>query len=237
MKRQASDAQPQSLDGSGSTADVKSTETLREGRTEGHHDSKKAKIAHSIGPTSGTTEEKPGSPVEEKKTSLKSGEAANPAPSAKAENPTPAGKSSKIDSPPNIPDFSTPNPMEEAGPISYAEAVLAGLPPDDEAVQMANLAKQSGKTLDDLVEFCYVSAASGAGGASTIVTDPFTGKSVALGEGNEVQEELDGNLYKDMHGWCDSRNIEEQLRAVKEVRMNGLPKQGWKKKNKQKKKG
>ena len=48
--------------------------------------------------------------------------------------------------------------------LAYAEAVLAGLPADDEAVVISQLALSAGKSLQDVIEFSYRS-----GGAQTVV--------------------------------------------------------------------
>ena len=39
--------------------------------------------------------------------------------------------------------------------LAYAEAVLAGLPPDDEAVVISQLALSAGKSLQDVIDFSY----------------------------------------------------------------------------------
>lgn len=49
---------------------------------------------------------------------------------------------------------------EGMGAAAYAEAVLAGLPPDDEAVVLARMAAASGKTLQDVLKFNYSQGAS-----------------------------------------------------------------------------
>ena len=47
---------------------------------------------------------------------------------------------------------------------SYADAVIAGLSPYDEAVQLSHLAAASGQTLQDLLDFNYSASTSGATG-------------------------------------------------------------------------
>lgn len=113
------------------------------------------------------------------------------------------------------------NEIEE---MSYAEAVLAGLPPEDETVQLVNLAKESGKSLDSVLEFCYQSSAEAAG--SQIATDPLSGRAAEM-----VDEAVgDASLYQEMHRWCNPANVEAQLRRAHEARLKGLPKSGWKRK-------
>ena len=45
-------------------------------------------------------------------------------------------------------------------PSDYAGAALAGLPPDDEAAVLAHLARASGKSLQELIDFSYIHGGS-----------------------------------------------------------------------------
>lgn len=76
---------------------------------------------------------------------------------------------------------------------SYAEAVLAGLPPDDEAVQLARLARQYNRPLQEVLEFSWnassaataagVNATGGAGTERVVyVRDPRSGRLTATHE-------------------------------------------------------
>jgi hypothetical protein len=111
----------------------------------------------------------------------------------------------------------------------YAAAVLQGLPPEDEAVQLAHMAAVHGYSLSDVLQQQqqYGSRAGVAGNAGNpatsasgisvtadavsayLVKDPRSGRlSVAAGSngGSSAAE-----LYGDMARWCDPAALERML--------------------------
>lgn len=68
--------------------------------------------------------------------------------------------------------------------MSYADAVLAGLPADDETLQLADMARQSGQSIKDVVDFVHTAAAD-LTEYQMVVKDPYTGKMQVVA--NEVR--------------------------------------------------
>lgn len=69
--------------------------------------------------------------------------------------------------------------------MSYADAVLAGLPADDETLQLADMARQSGQSIKDVVDFVHTAAAD-LTEYQMVVKDPYTGKMQVVA--NEVRK-------------------------------------------------
>jgi hypothetical protein len=110
----------------------------------------------------------------------------------------------------------------------YAAAVLQGLPPEDEAVQLAHMAAVHGYSLSDVLQQQQQQYASRAGAghlatsASGItvtadgvtahrVKDPRSGRlSVAAGS-NGGSSGGAAELYGDMARWCDPASLERML--------------------------
>lgn len=117
---------------------------------------------------------------------------------------------------------SVDNPQEMESPVSneqeYVDAVIAGLPPDDETVQLADLAKQSGTPLKDIVRFVEASASDGTT-QQWIVTDPYTGKMTAV----TTETEESHQLYGEFESWIDPSKMEEGLRKSAKYRREKLP--------------
>jgi len=103
--------------------------------------------------------------------------------------------------------------------ISYADAVLAGLPPEDETVQLADLAKQSGTPLQDIVRFVDTASCDGTM-QQLIVKDPYTGKMTAVSskEAGETQQ-----LYGEFESWIDPSKMEQGLAKSAKYRREKLP--------------
>jgi len=121
---------------------------------------------------------------------------------------------------------------EEGGPVSsaaaYAEAVLAGLPEDDEAVVLAKLAAASGKSLQDLVDFSYQAAGRGHADAEPVATtasyNPYTRRLEAqTAPANETVA-----LYKELSSWCDPESLERSLQEASKRKGQTVPPAVWK---------
>eukprot|EP00798_Chlamydomonas_sp_ICE-L_P020810 gene20811-27645_t len=126
-----------------------------------------------------------------------------------------------------------PQPQSAAEPGSYAEAVLAGLPPTDEAVIMAQLAHAQGKTLEELVSFSYEHGGRNSRrqhdappATSTLVRNPYSGRlSMQVDEGLSQS----ATLYKDFGNWVDPDTLEDSLREAAKRKGQQLPASTWKK--------
>ncbi|CAL5221280.1 g3442 [Coccomyxa viridis] len=89
---------------------------------------------------------------------------------------------------------------------AYAEAVLAGLPEDDEAVQLARLAEASGNSLESVLQFQHKA---------------LSGKEA---EANAAQ---DSDPYQDVRSWCPPEEWDAYI-ADRQKRKD-LPPRDWKK--------
>ncbi|KAK9829559.1 hypothetical protein WJX72_006488 [[Myrmecia] bisecta] len=96
--------------------------------------------------------------------------------------------------------------------VAYAEAVLAGLPPSDEAVQMAKLASSAGNTLEEVMQFNYAASSSREATGHTRL---------------EGSDEL-GDSYQDVSSWCDPQEFAQFLKERQERKDRGLPPRDWK---------
>ena len=113
-----------------------------------------------------------------------------------------------------------PQPEKElpSSEQAYADAVLAGLPPEDETVQLADLAKQSGTPLKDIIHFVESSSSDGTA-QQLIVTDPHTGKMTAV----SAQADESHNLYGEFGSWIDPSKMAEGLQKSAKYRREKLP--------------
>ncbi|KAK9825000.1 hypothetical protein WJX81_007582 [Elliptochloris bilobata] len=112
---------------------------------------------------------------------------------------------------------------------SYAQAALAGLPPDDEAVQLASAAAAAGASLRQLVEFSHAAGAAHDGYAASAVQDPRTGRITAGDAGGG-----DESLYGDMARWMRPEDLEAWLAERKSRAERGLPPSNWRELKKRK---
>ncbi|KAL6750670.1 hypothetical protein V8C86DRAFT_2801469 [Haematococcus lacustris] len=109
---------------------------------------------------------------------------------------------------------------------AYADAVLAGLPETDEAVVIARLANQSGKSLQEVVHFNYLAAgqATGDAWATNAEYNPRRKRLQLAGTEDSAPEALYGELSR----WCDPRSLEASLQAAAARRGAPLPPAVWK---------
>lgn len=109
---------------------------------------------------------------------------------------------------------------------AYADAVLAGLPETDEAVVIARLANQSGKSLQEVVHFNYLAAgqATGDAWATNAEYNPRRKRLQLAGTEDSAPEALYGELSR----WCDPRSLEASLQAAAARRGVPLPPAVWK---------
>ena len=108
--------------------------------------------------------------------------------------------------------------MSSSTEQAYADAVLAGLPPEDETVQLADLAKQSGTPLKDIVRFVETAASDGSA-EQLIVTDPRSGKMTAVSTVTEESQQL----YGEFGSWIDPSKMAEGLKKSAQYRREKLP--------------
>jgi hypothetical protein len=95
---------------------------------------------------------------------------------------------------------------------SLAEAALAGLPPDDDAVALARLAAAAGRPVGEVA--VWARRAGGAAAAagdytSTVLHSAGRGRVQAAGAGGGP-----GSLYAEMGSWADPAGMEAQLAAA-----------------------
>eukprot|EP00210_Caulerpa_lentillifera_P008174 g7807.t1 len=102
--------------------------------------------------------------------------------------------------------------------MSYADAVLAGLPADDETLHLADMARQSGQSIKDVVDFVHTAAADSSE-YQMVVKDPYTGKmQVVANKADESKE-----LYAEFGSWIDPAKMEEGLKKSAKYRREKLP--------------
>jgi hypothetical protein len=104
-------------------------------------------------------------------------------------------------------DESEDNKLDFAA--SLAEAVIAGLPEDDEAVQLARAAASAGQSLQQMVEKNRKQKAEVEGYEVTAMHTSGRGRIQAL-NGGETAE----SLYGDMGSWIDPKSMEEQMKKA-----------------------
>lgn len=122
-------------------------------------------------------------------------------------------------------------PKEDTKDLSYADAVLAGLPPDDYTLELANLAKSAGQSLQDVIDFSHEAEAQSAG--KFVYKDPYSGKMTILEDDEEIEAMHESrNLYGDLAAWCDSSKLEQMLYEAKEFRESGGSTRMWKRRKK-----
>jgi hypothetical protein len=90
---------------------------------------------------------------------------------------------------------------------SLAEAVIAGLPPDDEAVQLSRVAASAGQSLHEVVEWTRKQSAARESYTVTAVHTAGRGRIQAVGGERE-------SLYADMGSWIDPTKMEEQMKKA-----------------------
>lgn len=88
---------------------------------------------------------------------------------------------------------------------TLAQAALAGLPPTDDAVKMAQTAAVMGQSLKEAVEWSRNQSEYTA----TALHTAGRGRVQAVGEVRE-------SIYSEMGSWMDPRSVEEQMRKAKE---------------------
>ncbi|GIL66782.1 hypothetical protein Vafri_20292 [Volvox africanus] len=138
----------------------------------------------------------------------------------------------------------------EESMLEYAEAVLAGLPPDDEAVVLARQAAAAGKSLAEVVNFSWAASTSALGssklqqedalyGAAPVpqpssldahgvpteyVRDPRSGRLTAVGcDAGSAPQSVARALYGEYGGWVNPDQIEDYLAKAKRWRQEQLP--------------
>ncbi|GIL78043.1 hypothetical protein Vretifemale_7491 [Volvox reticuliferus] len=138
----------------------------------------------------------------------------------------------------------------EESMLEYAEAVLAGLPPDDEAVVLARQAAAAGKSLAEVVNFSWGASMSASGpstgqqqdvlyGAAAAqqpsslddygvpteyVRDPRSGRLTAVGcDAGSAAQSVARALYGEYGGWVNPDQIEDYLAKAKRWRQEQLP--------------
>ncbi|GBF93727.1 inorganic pyrophosphatase [Raphidocelis subcapitata] len=122
----------------------------------------------------------------------------------------------------------------------YAEAVLAGLPPTDEAVILAKTAAHYGRPLEAVMAAAAASApGSGPGGAGPgaleFARDPRSGRLTAVYDG--AGPPAAARLYGDLDRWADPRQLEAALAARRARGGAGpAPEGGWQRYNAARKK-
>lgn len=121
--------------------------------------------------------------------------------------------------------------------MSYAEAVLAALPPEDEAVQLAAAAAASGYSLDEYLQSSGYHAAYRNGGpkggrtgeyGTVAVQDPRSRRLTAMAGVSADPVAQATSLYGEMRGWLDPASLERQLQAAAAARQKPLPPAVWK---------
>ncbi|KXZ47541.1 hypothetical protein GPECTOR_34g700 [Gonium pectorale] len=155
-----------------------------------------------------------------------------------------------------------PPRSKEESMLEYAEAVLAGLPPDDEAVVLARQAAAAGKSLTEVVNFSWGTAPATTTATATVAA-PLPG---AYGNGDGYDERItrpnehgvpteylrdprsgrltavdkDGQpvggakaLYGEFGNWMDPEQIEDYLSKAMRWRKEQLPRLWTKKKLKE----
>lgn len=105
----------------------------------------------------------------------------------------------------------------DAAAHSLKNIYVTGLPPDDEAVQLASAAAAAGASLRQLVEFSHAAGAARAGYAASAVQDPRTGR-ITAGSGAGGEE----SLYGDMARWLRPEDMEAWLAARKVRPLNNI---------------
>ncbi|GAX77713.1 hypothetical protein CEUSTIGMA_g5156.t1 [Chlamydomonas eustigma] len=123
----------------------------------------------------------------------------------------------------------------ESSKLGYAAAVLAGLPPDDEAVIISNLALSAGKSLQDVINFNYSLSTSSELGPpqpsvdfSTAIRNPHSGRLVAAGS-EDTPQSYAATLYGEMSRWCKPEDLERSLQEAAQRKGQKLPTHVWKK--------
>ncbi|KAL3150323.1 hypothetical protein ABBQ32_000169 [Trebouxia sp. C0010 RCD-2024] len=118
---------------------------------------------------------------------------------------------------------------------SWADAALAGLPPDDEAVQMAELAATAGRSIEDVMQFTYGAEASlkrrrmqDGSTEYTVVArhNPLTGR-IEAETGNE-DAEREAALYRECASWCNPVEYEKYLAQRAKDKGKSQPPKNWK---------
>jgi uncharacterized membrane protein YgcG len=117
--------------------------------------------------------------------------------------------------------------LKEAGAAGssaagYAAAVLAGLPAEDEAVQMAAAAVRYGQSLDQVLQSAWTAAPTKAATAaapqqrSSYVKDPRSGRlKLVVEEGDPASQSFHAKeLYGDLARWIDPVALEQSLTAA-----------------------
>jgi len=111
-----------------------------------------------------------------------------------------------------------PEEMEYTTEMSYADAVLAGLPAEDDTIRLAQLSKQSGTPLKDIVRFVRTSTAD-VETEQMVVKDPYSGKMTAVpAEAGEKNQ-----LYSEFEAWIDPIKMEDGLQRSAKYRREKLP--------------
>jgi hypothetical protein len=90
---------------------------------------------------------------------------------------------------------------------SLAEAVLAGLPQDDEAVQLSRIAASAGQSLQEVVERSRKQKIEQEGYAVAAQHTAGRGRIQVIGGERE-------SLYADMGAWIDPKKMEEQMKKA-----------------------
>jgi hypothetical protein len=113
----------------------------------------------------------------------------------------------------------------------YAAAVLQGLPPEDEAAQLAQMAAVHGYSLADVLQQHQQQRASNTVGnmrgmtvtpdgvSALLVKDPRSGRlSVAPGNagGGSTGDSSAAELYGDLARWCDPASLERTLQKKRQ---------------------
>ncbi|KAL4546663.1 hypothetical protein Ndes2526B_g01870 [Nannochloris sp. 'desiccata'] len=91
---------------------------------------------------------------------------------------------------------------------SLAEAVIAGLPPDDEAVQLSRVAASAGQSLHEVVEWSRKQNDDREEYTVAAVHTAGRGRIQAVGAGERE------SLYADMGSWIDPAKMEEQMKKA-----------------------
>jgi len=91
---------------------------------------------------------------------------------------------------------------------SLAEAVIAGLPPDDEAVQLSRVAASAGQSLHEVVDWSRKQSAALEGYTVAAVHTAGRGRIQAVHNGQRE------SLYADMGSWIDPTKLEEQMKKA-----------------------
>jgi hypothetical protein len=97
------------------------------------------------------------------------------------------------------------NPQGDGFHGSWAEAALAGLPPDDDAVRLARAAAAAGKPLEHVVAWSHAQSDY----ASSMVHSAGRGRMQAVGCDGGA-----GGLYAEFSRHIDPRTVEKQLRRA-----------------------